>query len=205
MLGCGKSQIGVAGLPVFSVFSHVRKSVERSAIACISALEFKCLNDVAAIIMSTAMGTTITLDQLKLWVNEPALASEHLLSVLMSLRSGDEETRAWASDVLSSIEQPPACLAAKLAELTLDGSAPVAGWACKLLGRMGPTATIHQASIVQSLSRHPEITVQQLAALALGTIPQLTPEAVQALREASSRSDPRLSRLAKQSLQAQGL
>jgi HEAT repeats len=142
------------------------------------------------------------LEQLKMLVNEPALASNQVLPVLMSLRSSEEETRAWACDVLSGVEHPPEAIASQLAELTLDGCSPVAGWACKLLGRMSQQATEYQAAIVASLNNHPEISVRQLAAFALGTIPSLSAASLQALESASTSDDARLSRLARQALAA---
>ncbi len=106
--------------------------------------------------------------------------------------------------MLSAVESPSPHWAPQLAELTRHVNAPVAGWACKLLGRMAESATSYQASLATALKQHPEKSVRQLAALALKTVPQLNTETLTAVKQAASDPDPRLSRLASEVLAAQG-
>lgn len=151
--------------------------------------------------MSTVTGNSVPLTRLQELAADPVAANEHLVAVVLTLLDADEEVRAWASDVLAGIEEPNTAYAPQLAELTRHVNAPVAGWACKLLGRMADTATPYQDALRRTLTTHAEISVRQLAALALQTVPNLNQETCNALREAASSDDSRLSRLAKEALQ----
>jgi hypothetical protein len=152
--------------------------------------------------MSTVTGNCIPLERLRQLVTDPTAANEQLVAVVLTMLDDDEEVRAWASDVLSAIESPQAAAAPQLAELTRHVNAPVAGWACKLLGKLGPQAKDHQAAVASALSSHPEVAVRQLAALALQSIPDLNQQTLEALQSAAASTDPRLSRLAKEALAA---
>ena len=150
--------------------------------------------------MSTVVGNCVPLKRLKELVADPVEANKQLIAVLLTMLDENEEVRAWASDVLSSIEEPSSDWAPQLAELTRHVSAPVAGWACKLLGRLGEQATSYQAPLTQALSQHAEKSVRQLAALALKSVPNLSKETIVALKVAASDAVPRLSRLASDAL-----
>lgn len=152
--------------------------------------------------MSTVVGNSVPLERLKELVLDQVEANNQLIAVLLTMLDENEEVRAWASDVLTSVEEPSGEWAAQLAELTRHVNAPVAGWACKLLGRLGDGATRYQAYLANALSQHAEITVRQLAALALKSVPRLTPNTVTALKAAAADADPRLSRLATDALSA---
>ncbi len=152
--------------------------------------------------MSTVIGNCVALERLKELVADPVEANKQLIAVLLTMLDESEEVRAWASDVLTSVEEPSSDWAPQLAELTRHVNAPVAGWSCKLLGRLGNDATQYQASLSQVLTQHAEKSVRQLAAMALKSVPNLSKETIVALKVAASDADPRLSRLAAEALSA---
>ena len=152
--------------------------------------------------MSTIVGNCVPLERLKELVADPVEANKQLIAVLLTMLDENEEVRAWSSDVLTNVEFPSSHWAPQLAEMTRHVSAPVAGWACKLLGRLGSEATRYQSSLAQALSQHAEKSVRQLAALALKSVPNLSKETVLSLKVAASDADPRLSRLASDALSA---
>ena len=154
--------------------------------------------------MSALDSENISIERLQEIAGDPSLAAKSIRLLLNAMRSEDEEIRAWASDGLQQIEQPDPALASELAELCDSTMAPIAGWACKLLSRLGEQATDYQSAVTHTLGTHPEITVRQEAALALGAIPQLDAASIAALRQAAKSTDARLSRLATQALQQQG-
>jgi len=153
--------------------------------------------------MSTIVGNCVPLERLKELMTDPAATNQQLVAVLLTMLDEQEEVRAWASDVLESVEEPAVGWAPQLAELTRHVNAPVAGWACKLLGKMGDQASGYQTALARALAQHAAISVRQLAALALKSIPNLSQETVLALHTAASDADPRLSRLATDALSAQ--
>ena len=153
--------------------------------------------------MSTVVGNCVPLERLKELVADQVEANKQLIAVLLTLLDENEEVRAWASDVLTSVEEPSVEWAPQIAELTRHVNAPVAGWACKLLGRLGNDATRYQSSLANAVRQHPEKSVRQLAALALKSVPTLTQDTVLALKAAASDADPRLSRLASDALSTQ--
>ena len=153
--------------------------------------------------MSTVVGNCVPLERLKELVADQVEANKQLIAVLLTMLDENEEVRAWASDVLTSVEEPSVEWAPQIAELTRHVNAPVAGWACKLLGRLGNDATRYQSSLANAVRQHPEKSVRQLAALALKSVPTLTQDTVLALKAAASDADPRLSRLATDALSAQ--
>jgi len=153
--------------------------------------------------MSTVVGNSLPLERLKELASDSAAATQQLIAVLLTMLDENEEVRAWASDTLSNVEQPPSDVGPQLAELTRHVNAPLAGWACKLLGKMGEPATRFQSSLATALAQHAEKSVRQMAALALKSIPNLTQETMAALKNAASDADPRLSRLAADALAAQ--
>ncbi len=153
--------------------------------------------------MSTVVGNSLPLERLKELASDSVAANQQLIAVLLTMLDENEEVRAWASDTLSNVEQPASDLGPQLAELTRHVNAPLAGWACRLLGKMGEAATRFQSSLANTLSQHAEKSVRQLAALALKSIPGLNAETVAALKTAASDADPRLSRLATEALAMQ--
>ena len=150
--------------------------------------------------MSTVVGNCVPLERLKTLAGDPIAANQQLVAVLLTMLDENEEVRAWASDVLTNVEEPSSEWGPQLAELTRHVNAPVAGWACKLLGKLGSHATAYQSSLAAVLTQNSAKSVQQLAALALTTIPGLNQQTIAALKVAASDSDARLSRLAAEAL-----
>ncbi len=146
--------------------------------------------------MSTVVGNCVPLERLKELVSDPVAANQQLIAVLLTMLDENEEVRAWASDVMSAVETPASEWAPQLAALTRHVNACVASGACKLLGKLGAHATAFQSSLADALSQHASKSVQQSAASALQSVPNLNSETIEALRAAARDSDPRLSRLA---------
>ena len=142
----------------------------------------------------------LTLEKLRRLAAGDEPAETHVMELLESMRSQDEEVRAWTSDALQTVEVLPKELARNVADMCLQPSAAVSAAACRLLVKLGDEATQYQAAIVACLTQHPEITARQQAALALSSVAGLTPETLAALREAAESPDPRLKRLASNAL-----
>ena len=70
-----------------------------------------------------------------------------------------------------------------------------------MLGRLGQRASGVVADLARTVENASEDTVRQRAAWALGKIGRPAASAADALRNATSASDPRLARLAEQSLE----
>ncbi len=144
--------------------------------------------------------SALSLPQLQDMVAGKEPVAEHALDLLQTLQDSAEETRAWASDALQTLELLPAALAPTVATYCLNEHPPVASWACKLLATMGSGAADFQAAIVGCLNDHPSVSAKQQAALTLADIPGLSNAAIDALKNASTSSDPRLQRLATNAL-----
>ncbi len=142
---------------------------------------------------------TLPLDKLQQLALEPEQAQSHMLSILSSLASDDEEVRAYASDCLEQIETPEPAALAQLASHCTAHSAPIANWACKLLGRIGTIAC--QGPLTAALNEHESLGVRQQAALALAKLANLQPGTIAALKQAALSNDPRLQRVAQQALE----
>jgi HEAT repeats len=150
--------------------------------------------------MSTVVGNSLPLERLKALAAHPGQARQQTIAILLTMLSDDEEVRAWASDALGEIEEVPVETATQLAELTRHVNPPLAGWACKLIGKL-PEPSNHQSALAIALTQHPSISVRQLAALTLGSVHDLSQDTKAALQIAAANSDPRLSRLAKEALE----
>lgn len=142
----------------------------------------------------------MTLEQIKKLATESEAVTGHVIELLVALQDSDEETRAWASDALQTLEVLPRELADQVAKSCLSPHAPVAAWACKLLTKLGSEATNYQSAIVACLNEHPVLSTRQQAALALASVPELGSVAIEALRRAADSDDPRLKRLATNAL-----
>lgn len=150
--------------------------------------------------MSEENAGPLSLEEVQGLVQNNQLALGAISPLLRTLRSSDEELRAWAGDALSNIELVPAHLADSIRTFCNDESAPVASWACKLLSRMaGPPASV-QISLSQTVNTHPIIGVRQQAVIALSSISGLTECSLNALKNAAAGDDPRLVRLASEAL-----
>ncbi len=93
----------------------------------------------------------------------------------------------------------------RLSQLLSEQNLDVAYWAATLLGRLGADKADACAGAVKpladALQSHPAPAVQERAAWALGQIGPRPPSAKPALEAAANSSSPRLSRLAKESLE----
>ncbi len=144
--------------------------------------------------------TALTLEQLQKLASGSEPVTEHVIELLGAMQYSDEESRAWASDALQTLEVLPAALADQVAEECLSPHAAVAACACKLLTKLGGGATNYQSAIVACLNDHPVLSTRQQAALALASVPALGSAAIDALRRAADSDDPRLKRLASSAL-----
>lgn len=145
--------------------------------------------------------TQLDLEQVKKLASNPVDAAESAVALIECLSCDDEEIRAWTSDALQAIEQVPDVLGSTLAERTMHALGPVASWSCRLLGKLGPAATGYQAALARALNEHENLGVKQQAVVALSHIPTLDATTIKAVEQAAEHADPRLSRLAKQTLE----
>jgi hypothetical protein len=141
----------------------------------------------------------LTVEELSELHRDPRASAEQLGRLLATMASEDEEERAWANDCLEQIDAPTVTQLGMLETLSSDTCAPVAGWACKLLGKSGSSQC--ESALVNALSNHANMTVRQNAALGLGRLESLTEAAKEALHKATCVEDARLKRLAQQALE----
>ena len=153
--------------------------------------------------MSAMTDSGFKLDQLKLIASQPERIIDDLVAVLMSLTSDDEETRAWAVDCIQSIESLPQSKADSIAGLCEHSSDAVVNWTCRLLGK-AENVDAFQKQLTHVLLNQTCITARQTAAMALGCVQKASTETKQGLEVAAQNSDPRLQRLAKESLEKIG-
>jgi HEAT repeat protein len=153
--------------------------------------------------MASAAPSPLTVEQLQTLAADPAAARAALLPVLHCMAAEDEEVRSWGAEVLENLEQPPPDSVSHIAPLTLHAAVPVAGWACKLLGRLGAAAANAEPDLLQALTGHPSEAVREEAANALGKLPLRDANARTALQQVATGSgSPRLKRLAQAALDA---
>lgn len=151
--------------------------------------------------MTTKPAGQWSYDDLRQIASDPNLASCQVLDLLEVIRSEEEEELcALASDALQTIEVTPELYSAPMAKLCTDPHEAVAAWSCKLSSRLDKCTDEHQAAITKTLVKHPSTYARQQAALALGNLTTLKSESIEALQTAANSDDPRLSRLAKQTL-----
>ena len=145
---------------------------------------------------------SLSLDELRALKRDAKAVASQLDRLMSTLTSDDEELRAWASDCLELVEADGIHDLATLEAAATDIHPPVAGWACKLLGRAAQPRS--ETALVAALSLHPCLTVRQHAAAALTRFTDLTEAARAALQAASQSDDPRLKRLALGALESVG-
>ncbi len=119
---------------------------------------------------------------------------------LVKATGDDESVSQWAVAALEELGPPPAGLAKELAALTAGEHELVAYWSITLLGRLGSAAASTTETLVAALESSPHLAAQQRAAWALGEIGVRSESVTEALRQASQATDPRLAKLAAQSL-----
>jgi len=116
--------------------------------------------------------------------------------------SSDESLCQWSSAALEELGPPSASQIAPLMQLARNPSSDVAYWAITLLGRAGDNAPSAVAMLADVVRKSPELTLRERAAWALGKMGSIAQPAMPALREAAACDKPRLSRLAKNALEA---
>jgi len=116
--------------------------------------------------------------------------------------TSDESLRQWTSAALEDLGPPSPGQIAPLIKLARDPSTEVAYWAITLLGRAGDAAPSAVATLVEVLRNSSEITLRERSAWALGKMGSVAQPALPALREAAATTQPRLSRLARNALEA---
>ncbi len=146
--------------------------------------------------MSTVVGNTLPLAKLKQYAGTPELARQSAVALVLSLHDSDDEVRAWAAEVLENMGAPTMDCTAQLAELTRHVIAPVAAWACKLIGRLGEEGTRFQDILAAAVEKHVDVLVKQEAVAALAKLGNLSPSTRDILRRAAIHENPRLKRMA---------
>lgn len=141
------------------------------------------------------------LEQLKQIVGQTKRIVSEIPSVILSLTSPDEETRAWAADCLQEVEQLTTAQADTIESYCEHECQFVAFWTCKLLGR-AQNVDRYQEKLAKCLASRDEVGVRQVAAQSLAGVKVASESALLALTAASQSSDPRLQRLATETLKA---
>jgi len=113
----------------------------------------------------------------------------------------DETVREWAVAALEGLGAPEAADAAALAQLLRGGHCHVRYWSATLLGRLGRHAASAVGPLSEATERDSDSAVRQRAAWALGEIGPSAAAARPVLAQAAAGDDPRLARLARQSLE----
>ena len=113
----------------------------------------------------------------------------------------DESVREWAVAALEQLGIPDAADAAALTELLADGQRDGRYWSATLLGRLGRRAASAVAALSDSTAHDADPAVRQRAAWALGEVGPAAASAEHVLAQAAAGDDPRLARLARQSLE----
>lgn len=113
----------------------------------------------------------------------------------------DESVREWAVAALEQLGIPDAADAPALTELLTAGQRDVRYWSATLLGRLGQRAASAVTALTDSTAQDADPAVRQRAAWALGEIGPPAAAAERVLAQAAVAADPRLARLARQSLE----
>jgi len=113
----------------------------------------------------------------------------------------DEAVREWAVAALEGLGAPEAADATALAQLLSDGHRDVRYWSATLLGRLGRHAASAVGPLSEATERDSHSAVRQRSAWALGEIGPPAAAARPVLTQAAAGDDPRLARLARQSLE----
>lgn len=150
--------------------------------------------------MTAMTDKTLSLAQLQDLAKQTKQAQAKVDQVLSTLASSDEESRAWASDILCAIETLPEETGPRLLPYCEHESPVVASWACKLLVRTSNARPEWEAAVAGTLTNHADTAARTEAAVALGKLPDLSEASRQKLGEAAQSDDPRLSRMAQRTL-----
>ena len=114
--------------------------------------------------------------------------------------SEDDELREWVVAALEELGPPNSSDVPALTRI-LEANCELSGyWASTLLGRLQDQAADGVEALAHAIDHSPYKSVCQRSAWALGEIGAAAESATATLQRASASSDPRLARLAKQSL-----
>jgi len=123
-------------------------------------------------------------------------------AVALTLACGDEaeEVRQWATSALEQLGPPSSSDVAPLVELIEARSPDVGYWAVTLLGRLKGDAAPAVDALARTVGGQQGIAVRQRAAWALGEIGPAAAAAIPVLQKVAGDPDPRLARLAAETL-----
>ncbi len=124
------------------------------------------------------------------------------MALVDALRTADPTTREWCTAALEELGPPLPEQVDELIVLAGGDSLDAAYWAITLLGRAGEIAATAVDTLTTILRDSTETALRERAAWALGQLGPAARSAEPALREAAASQEPRLSRLAKESLEA---
>ena len=124
------------------------------------------------------------------------------VALIEACATTDENVRQWCTAALEELGPPSAGQIADLIRLARDPSRDVAYWAITLLGRAGDAAPSAVATLADLVRNSADSSLRERAAWALGKMGAMAQPAIPALREAAASNQPRLSRLAKNALDA---
>lgn len=134
-------------------------------------------------------------------------ASIQSAAVPLSIAAGseDESLCEWASAALESLGSPNESdldALSDLVKLYLEAKAhpATAYWALTLMSRLGPTAATELGTIIQAAEFTGDASVKEKAVLCLGTIGSMAQAALPILNRLAADDSPRLSRLARMSI-----
>lgn len=127
-------------------------------------------------------------------------ASPAALAIVQALEVEDDGLRDWLVAALEELGPPPPADASALAALVNKPALDSAYWAATLLGRLESQAGVAVSQLGEAVAQHPETTVQERAAWALGKIGPPAAAARGALEAAAQSGNARLARLAGEAL-----
>ncbi|QDV21964.1 hypothetical protein [Aureliella helgolandensis] len=147
----------------------------------------------------------LAIEQIRSLVNDPQEAGLRTLDLLACLNDSEMELRGWACDALEVIQQIPEEIVPELLLACSHKNAGISEYSCTLLARRANSCDAAQQAAIQqtlrtTLQTHSETAARQAAAAALGKLPTLDQESRSALQQATTSTDPRLSRLARTAL-----
>ena len=123
-------------------------------------------------------------------------------AIVAACRDEDEQVREWLFAALEELPAPPAGCAESLSALLGDQNTNVVYWAVTLLGRMQAAAAPGVPNLSAVLAAHPQITLRQRAAWALGKMGPAAETARRPLEEAAASDDDTLAKFSQLALRS---
>jgi HEAT repeat protein len=130
----------------------------------------------------------------------PEAAQEVTIPLLHAAGDETDAVREWVTAALEEMGPPLPRDVAELASLVSHHAPDVGYWAATLLGRLKAQASSAVPALAAALGSPFDVAVRQRAAWSLGEIGPPAAAALEALGQAQSERDPRLSRLAGQAV-----